>query len=121
MNKFGKIVSYLILVIVFIILMGFMAECESKTAVTGENKAIISRLAELWNTGNLAIADEIFDAGFVNHNPNNPGVTNSESYKGLVAAIYTGFPDFHVATSPHRLTRLSEKSHILKNIAKIDF
>jgi predicted ester cyclase len=74
-----------------------MAEGESKTAVTEENKAIIGRLAELWNTGNLAIADEIFDADLVNHNPNNPGVINSESYKGYVPVIRTGFPDFHVA------------------------
>ena len=97
MRKFGKIVSYLILIIAFTVLMGFMAECESKKAVTEENKAIIGRLSELWNTGNLAIADEIFDADFVNHDPNNPGVTNPESYKGLVVAIRIGFPDFYVA------------------------
>jgi predicted ester cyclase len=98
MHKFGKIVIYLLLVIAFIVLMGFMAEGESKTAVTEENKAIIGRLSELWNTGNLAIADEIFDADFVNHDPNNPGVTNSESYKGYVPVVRIGFPDFHVAT-----------------------
>jgi steroid delta-isomerase-like uncharacterized protein len=97
MHKFGKIVIYLLLVITFTILMGFMAEGESKKAITEENKAIVGRLSELWNTGNLAIADEVFDADFVNHDPNNPGVTNSESYKGLVAAIRIGFPDFHVA------------------------
>jgi steroid delta-isomerase-like uncharacterized protein len=97
MHKFGKIVSYLLLVIAFTVLMGFVAECEGKTAVTEENKAIIGRFAELWNTGNLAIADEIFDADLVNHDPNNPGVNNSESYKGYVPVIRTGFPDFHVA------------------------
>ena len=73
MRKFGKIVSYLILVIAVTVLMGFIAEGESKTAVTEENKAIIGRLAELWNTGNMAIADEIFGADFVNHDPNDPG------------------------------------------------
>ena len=98
MRKFGKIVSYLILVIAVTVLMGFIAEGESKTAVTEENKAIIGRLAELWNTGNMAIADEIFGADFVNHDPNDPEVTNLESYKGYVAAILTGFPDFHVTT-----------------------
>ena len=40
MRKSGKIVSYLILVIAFTVLMGFMAEGESKTAVIEENKAI---------------------------------------------------------------------------------
>jgi hypothetical protein len=79
MSKFGKIISYLLPVIFFTVLMGFMAGCESKKAVTEENKAIIGRLAELWNTGNLAIADEAFDADFVNHDPNNPEVTNLEN------------------------------------------
>jgi len=98
MRKFGRIVSYLILVIAFIVLMGFMAECESNKAVVDPdaNKAVIGRLAELWNTGNLSIADEIFGADFVNHDPNYPEVTNLESYKGHVAGIRTGFPDFHV-------------------------
>lgn len=97
MRKFGKIVSYLLLVIAFAILMGFMAECESKTAVIEENKAIIGRFAELWNTGNLAIADEIFSSDFVNHDPNDPGVTNLESYKGYVPAVRIGFPDINIA------------------------
>jgi len=96
MRKFGKIISYLILVIAFTVLMGFMAGGESKKAVTEENKAIIGRLAEFWNTGNPAIADEIFDADFVNRDPNNPEVTNSESYKGYVPVVRIGFPDFHV-------------------------
>jgi steroid delta-isomerase-like uncharacterized protein len=97
MRKFGKIVSYLILIIAFTVLMGFMAECESNKVVTEENKAIIGRFAELWNTGNLAIADEIFDADFVNHDPNDPGVTNLESYKGYVPAVRIGFPDINIA------------------------
>jgi steroid delta-isomerase-like uncharacterized protein len=100
MRKFGKIVSYLILIIAFTVLMGFMAEGESNAAGGPDaNKAVIGRLGELWNTGDLAIADEVFDADFLNHDPNNPEVTNSESYKGLVAAIHIGFPDFHVATN----------------------
>lgn len=99
MRKFGKVVSYLILIITFTVLIGFAAEGESSAAGNlAANKAIIGRLGELWNTGNLAIADEIFDADFVNHDPNNPVVTNPESYKGYVPVIRIGFPDFHVAT-----------------------
>ena len=96
MRKFGKIVSYLILVIAITVLICFTAEGESKAAVTEENKAITSRLSEIWNTGNLAIADEIFGAEFVNHDPHNPEVSNLEIYKGYVAAIRTSFPDLHV-------------------------
>jgi steroid delta-isomerase-like uncharacterized protein len=100
MRKFGKIVSYLILVIAFTVLICFMAEGESSAVGDPDtNKAIIGRVVELWNTGNLAIADEIYGADFVNHDPNDPEVTNLESYKGYVAAILTGFPDFHVTTN----------------------
>ena len=100
MHKFGKIVIYLLLVIAFTILMVFMAEGESSAVGDPDtNKAIIGRVVELWNTGNMAIADEIYGADFVNHDPNDPEVTNLESYKGFVAAILTGFPDFHVTTN----------------------
>jgi len=100
MRKFGKFISYLILVIAFTVLICFMAEGESSAVGDPDtNKAIIGRVVELWNTGNLAIADEIYGADFVNHDPNDPEVTNLESYKGFVAAILTGFPDFHVTTN----------------------
>jgi len=99
MNKFGKIVIYLLMVIAFTVLIGFMAEGESSAAGDqNTNKAIIIRLAELWNSGNLAIAEEIFDADFVNHDPNSPDVNNLESYKGYVDMTRIGFPDFYVVT-----------------------
>ena len=98
MRKFGKMFICLTLVIISIFLIGFVAECESETEATEKNKAVITRLGELWNTGNLTIADEIFDADFVNHDPDNPGINNLESYKGYVDVIRIGFPDFHVAT-----------------------
>lgn len=71
------------------------------TAATEEeeaNKAIVQRWAELWNTGDLAIADEIFAADFVNHDPGFPDVTDLESYKGYVVLIHTGIgiSDIHV-------------------------
>ena len=97
MHKFGKNVSYLTLVIAFTVLMGFVAECESNKVVTEENKAIIGRFTELWNTGNLVIADEIFSSGFINHDPNDPGITNLESYKGYIPAVRIGFPDINIA------------------------
>jgi len=98
MRKFGKIVIYLLLVIAFTVLMGFMAEGESSAAGDPDaNKVIIGRLAELWNTGNLAIADEIFGADFANHDPDDPGVTNLESYKGYIPAVRIGFPDINIA------------------------
>jgi steroid delta-isomerase-like uncharacterized protein len=66
------------------------------TADIEANKAIALRVVELWNTGNLAIADEIFSSDFVNHDPNRPDVTELKSYKGWVVECRTAWPDFHV-------------------------
>jgi steroid delta-isomerase-like uncharacterized protein len=59
------------------------------------NKAVVERWLELWNTGDLAIADEIFGTDFVPHMPHYPDITDVESYKAEVAKTETGIPDFH--------------------------
>ena len=61
-----------------------------------ENKTVVHRAEELWNTGNLAIADEVYATDFVNHDPGLPDVRDLEAYKGFIAATRTGFPDFSV-------------------------
>ena len=61
------------------------------------NKALAIRADEHVNTGDTAIADEIFATNFVNHDPANPDVRDLESYKGWVAAARTAMPDFHAA------------------------
>jgi steroid delta-isomerase-like uncharacterized protein len=69
---------------------------QTAAANTEANKAIVVRLGEVWNHGNLAVADEIFASDFVNHDPSRPDVTDLESYKGWVIENRTAFPDFHV-------------------------
>jgi steroid delta-isomerase-like uncharacterized protein len=59
------------------------------------NKALAIRADEHVNTGDTAIADEVFATDFVNHDPANPDVRDLESYKGWVAATRTAMPDFH--------------------------
>jgi steroid delta-isomerase-like uncharacterized protein len=61
-----------------------------------ELKAIGRQLAEVWNTGNLSTADEIFASDFVNHDPSRPEVTDIESYKKYIAETRSGMPDFKV-------------------------
>ena len=60
-----------------------------------ENKAIIRRwLEEGWTRGNLAVADEVIDVGFVVHGAGGQAVpTGPEGVKQLVSAWRTGFPD----------------------------
>jgi predicted ester cyclase len=62
---------------------------------TEQNKAIIRRwLEEGWTNGNLAVADELIDPGFVVHGAGGQAVpTGPEGAKQLVSAWRTGFPD----------------------------
>ncbi len=56
------------------------------------NKAIVRRYVELWSTGNLALADEVLAADFVDHtHPDQaPG---PEGVKQAIKAFREGFPD----------------------------
>jgi hypothetical protein len=60
-----------------------ISACEKKVDITTKNKAILLRAEELWNTGNMAISDEIFATDFVNHDPNVPEVTDLYRSRGL--------------------------------------
>ena len=64
--------------------------------MSAENKAILRRFFEdLFNTGNLAVADEIVATDYLNHNAA-PGETpGREGLKQFVAAVRTAFPDLH--------------------------
>lgn len=59
------------------------------------NKAIVRGYVELWSTGNLALADEVLAADFVDHtHPNQaPG---PEGVKRAVKAFREGFPDARI-------------------------
>ena len=85
--------SFLLFMMVSFIVI---SACEKKVDITAKNKAILLRAEELWNTGNMAIADEIFATDFVNHDPNAPEVIDLEDYKKFIVTTRTGFSDFHV-------------------------
>jgi len=65
--------------------------------LTEENKAIARRtIEELWNKGNMAVADELLAANFVNHDPVGSSEYSLEAYKQEVSDTRTDYPDFHV-------------------------
>jgi len=58
------------------------------------NKALDRRsLEEVWNQGNLDVADELFDANFVYHITGIPDVQGPEGVKQVVTMYRTAFPD----------------------------
>lgn len=63
---------------------------------TEENKALLRRFIEIWNTGNVTIADEFVSADLVDHSlppglP--PGLTG---FKLLVGGFRAAFPDLRI-------------------------
>lgn len=63
---------------------------------TEENKAIFHRfIEEVWNKGNLAVADELFTPDAVSPSaPNLP--PGSEGVKIIATMFRSAFPDFHM-------------------------
>ncbi len=64
--------------------------------VSEENKALIRRIPEeLYNEGNLAVADEVMAADYVEHFPLPPGWPSGlEGLRQFVTMLRTAFPDF---------------------------
>lgn len=59
-----------------------------------ENKAIARRIfEEVWNQGNLDVADEILDASHVAHGRGGELPTGPEGFKQFVSIYLSAFPD----------------------------
>ncbi len=58
------------------------------------NKAVSRRaFEEMWNKGNLTVADEIYATNFVQRSPTNP--RDLEAYRQYVSTTRTAFPDLY--------------------------
>ena len=52
---------------------------------------------EIWNTGNLDVADELFSPDYVNHDPTSPEVPpGPEGVKQLARMYRRAFPDLEI-------------------------
>ena len=60
-----------------------------------DNKAVVRRWNELWNTHNVAAVGEMVTSDYVRHDPNAPEVRGPEAEKQLVTMYLTAFPDLH--------------------------
>ena len=63
-----------------------------------QNKAIVRRLfTELWNNGNLSVADEIFTPNYAHYDPSTPDFGRGPDSEKKRAALYrAAFPDLHL-------------------------
>lgn len=59
-----------------------------------EHKAVVRRaIEELFNTGRMKIADEVFATDYVDHSPSNPELSSLENIKRFVEERRVAFPD----------------------------
>src|SRR5438309_5384247 len=88
-----------------------MTECR-RSAQTGrkayvvlQNAALVHRvIEEIWNVGNVDLADELFAPGYVNHGGIIPDlVRGPEGIKFSVALYRAAFPGLHVAVDDLRV------------------
>ena len=63
---------------------------------TEENKVLIRRWIDLWNSQHVAAVDEFITPNFVRHDPNIPEVRGIEAEKQLLAMYFAAFPDLHL-------------------------
>ena len=73
-----------------------LTDNEGENLVSAENKAVVRRLFhEVWNRGNLDVADEIFAPDYVNHTPFpgglSPGVSGFKQFISKLRATFAGF------------------------------
>lgn len=62
------------------------------------NKSIVRRaIDEIWNKGNLAVVEEVYDANCVRHDPAAPNLaTGLENLKQQAALYRKAFPDLRI-------------------------
>jgi steroid delta-isomerase-like uncharacterized protein len=63
-----------------------------------QNKAIVRRLfEELWNKGNLSVADQLFSPNYAHHDPSTPDFGRGPESERKRATLYrTAFPDLQL-------------------------
>lgn len=62
------------------------------------NKLVVKRLfEELWNQGNLSVAEELFCPNYTHHDPSTPDLGRGPEGERKRASLYrTAFPDLHL-------------------------
>ena len=61
-----------------------------------ENKAVVFRLVEAWNTGNMTLFDDILSPDYTDHDALQGQAQGLEGYKQIGALYLSIFPDLNI-------------------------
>jgi steroid delta-isomerase-like uncharacterized protein len=88
-----------LLTIPLVILLCFAFGCQNQ-GVEGideaEAKGIADQVLKIWNGGDLALADELYDPGYVRHHPTPSDNASLDDFKNTVMTNRTMFPDYNI-------------------------
>lgn len=71
-------------------------ELKALTELEEQNKALVKKYIEAWNSLEIQVLEEYLDPGFKVYIPSNSGEPMSlEQFKGWMEVIFQGFPDSH--------------------------
>jgi len=86
------------MIIPVILLLCFTFSCQQQIeeGITEEEaKALIDRALEIWNEGNLAVANDLLAPDFVQHTVKSEDIVGIDAFKEDVTILRTDFPDFN--------------------------
>lgn len=94
---FKKVTLIIVLIILGIIVSGQQQATFSQSEK--DMQAMVEQLLELWNKGNLALADELYIPDIIRHAVDIfEDISGIEAYKEWVKNTRTQYPDFNVKT-----------------------
>jgi predicted ester cyclase len=87
-----------IIPLVFLLCFTFGCQQQVQEGVTEEEAdAIAERSLGIWNEGNLALVDELYNPSIVRHDSNLPeDIVGLSAFKDYVTMLRTSYPDFSV-------------------------
>jgi len=90
------------MIISLALLLCFTFSCQQQVeeGITEEEaKALSDSVLEIWNEGNLALVDEVYDSDYVRHYVDiYDDIEGIDAYKKWITDTRTVFPDFHITT-----------------------
>lgn len=92
--------SLLLFTVSFVLLLCFTLSCQQQAeeGITEEEaNALIEKSLGIWNEGNLAVVDELYDPSIVRHDSGQPeDIVGLDGFKNYVTLLRTTYPDFNV-------------------------
>ena len=88
------------MIIPVILLLCFTFGCQQQIEegiTEAEAKAFIARDLEIWNEGNLAVVDELYDPDYARHYVDIfEDIVGIDAFKQWITDVRTAFPDFNI-------------------------